>query len=194
MGVTSRLRDGAGVTENRALTSPTERRAKLAPVAHPGTQLTGADYEAVVRELDALRSRHRVELERRLRDARALGSPADDDDVLAVFEDIAVERARIAQLEALLRSASIVDDRAAFDGRVGLGCMVRVSAQDGPTTDYVIVGRRHAMFGPQDVSSASPVGMALLGTRGGDVVDVMLPNGRPRSLEVLAVEMPALAA
>lgn len=194
MGIAPRLRDGAGMTETRVITSPTERRTNVAAVVHAGTQLTGADYDAVVRELDALRSRHRAELEQRLRDARAFGSPADDDDRLAVFEDIAFEEARIAQLEGLLRSASVVDGRVAFDGRAGLGCTVRVSAQDGRTTDYVLVGRRHATSGPQDVSSASPVGMALLGTRVGDVVDVELPNGRRRSLEVLAVEMPALAA
>jgi transcription elongation GreA/GreB family factor len=58
-------------------------------------------------------------------------------------------------------------------------------------TDYVLVGRRRAGAGPREVSSASPVGMALLGSRAGDVVEVSLPNGRRRSLEILAVEMPS---
>lgn len=178
-----RLDHRGGMTENGAI-NPRPEPSRAAPA----TQLTGADYDAVVRELDALRSRHRVELERRLRDARAFGSPGDDDDVLAVLEDIAVEEARIAQLEALLRSASIVDGSAAFDGRAGLGCTVRVAEQNGRTTEYLLVGRRHAGSDPSEVSSASPVGMALLGARAGDVVDVVLPNGRRRSLEIVAVE------
>jgi transcription elongation factor GreA len=194
MSVPPRLRDGAGMTENRAIASPTERRTNVTPVVHRAPQLTGADYDAVARELDALRGRHRAELERRLRDAREFGSPADDDDVLAVFEDIAVEQARLAQLEALLRSASIVDGDAAADGHAGLGSTVHVRARDGRTMDFVLVGRRHATSNPQDVSSGSPVGMALLGTRAGDIVDIVLPNGRRRSLEVLSVEIPARAA
>jgi transcription elongation factor GreA len=188
MGAERRIDHRAVMTESQAINSPTERVP--ADVAlHPATRLTAADYDAVVRELDAMRSRHRVELERRLRDARAVGSSADDDDVLDVFEAIAVEEARIAQLEALLRSASIVDSRAAFDGRAGLGCTVRVAGKDGRATDYLLVGRRHSGSEPHEVSSASPVGMALLGARAGDVVDFVLPNGRRRSLEILAVEM-----
>jgi transcription elongation factor GreA len=181
------------MTENRAIDSPAGRVQSPAAV-HPATQLTGADYDALTRELEALRSRHRVELEQHLRDARASGSPADDDDMLAVLEEAAITEARIARLQALLQSASIVDGSGAFDGRARLGCAVRVAAQDGRTRDYVLVGRQHAGSGRHEVSSASPVGMALLGARAGDVVEVVLPNGRRRSLEVLAVEMTALAA
>ena len=193
MGVVPRLGDPAGMSENRPTTSPTERRTNLSPVTHSATQLTDADYDAVSRDLEALRNRHRLEVERRLRDARDFGSPADDDDVLAVFEDIAVQEARIAQVEALLRSASIIDGHA-VDGRAGLGSTVRVVDEHGRTADYTLVGRHNAASGPGQVSSASPVGTALLGTRTGDVVDVVLPSGRRRSLEVLAVELPALAA
>jgi transcription elongation factor GreA len=155
------------------------------------TQLTDADYDALLRELETLRSRHRADLERRLRDARAYGSPADDDDVLAVFEDVAVEEARIGRLEALLHSASVVvEPELPFDGRARLGCTVRVAGRDGVAIEYVLVGRRRAGAGARQVSSASPVGIALLGARAGDVVEVMLPDGRRRSLEILAVEAP----
>ena len=152
------------------------------------TQLTAEDYDTLSRELEALRSRHRVELEQHLRVARASGSPAADDDVLAVFEEAAIAEARIARLEALLQSASIVDGRAEFDGRAGLGSTLRVARPDGRMTEYVLVGRRHAGSGPHEVSSASPVGMALLGTGPGDVVHVVLPSGRRRSFRVMSVE------
>jgi transcription elongation factor GreA len=187
MGSAGRFAQGVGMTENRAINSPAAR-VHAGPAAPSATQLTAADYDAVARELEALRTRHRAEAERRLRDARAFGSPADDDDLLAALEDIAVEEARIARLEAVLGSASIVDGSARFEGRAGLGCTVRVAEQAGSTAEYVLVGRRHAGSGSHDVSSASPIGMALVGAAAGDVVDVVLPNGRRRSLEILAVE------
>jgi transcription elongation factor GreA len=157
------------------------------------TQLTGADYDALVHELADLRDRHRLDLERRLRDARAFGSPGDNDEVLSVMEDAAVMEARIARLEELVRSASVIDGQSPFDGRAGLGCAVRVVDGTGRTTEYVIVGRRNPGSGPYDVSAASPVGKALLGAGPGETVEVTLPNGRRRTLEVVEVVMPAAA-
>jgi hypothetical protein len=68
-------------------------------------QLTQADFDALVHELEALRRKHRSELAWRLREARAFGSSTENDDLLAVAEDAVVEQARIAQLEELVRLA-----------------------------------------------------------------------------------------
>ena len=181
MGVGGGLGDGVGMTEHRA----------ILPSA---TQLTGADFDALRSELDALRSRHRAELEQRLRDARMFGSRADGDEILAVVEEAAISEARIARLETLLQSASIVDGASGFDGRAVLGCTVRVAEDDGREMDYLLVGRRTGSSGPGDVSIASPVGSALLGARPGEIVEVALPNGRRRSLVVLDVRMAAADA
>jgi transcription elongation factor GreA len=102
------------------------------PPVDPECSLTRAEHHALVRELDELRSTHRAELARQLRDARAFGSPADNDDVFAVLEEVSVDRARIARLEELVSTAAIVD--AAIDGRVGLGCTVRVADEAGKPT------------------------------------------------------------
>ena len=42
---------------------------------------------------------------------------------------------------------------------------------------------------PHEVSLASPVGTALVGTRSGDVVQVDLPSGDRRTLRVLEVDV-----
>src|SRR5436190_5699160 len=71
--------------------------------------LTEAEYAALASELDSLRDRHRLEVAERLRVARSFSAAPDDDDLLAVLEEAAIEQARIAQLEELLRTASVVD-------------------------------------------------------------------------------------
>jgi transcription elongation factor GreA len=147
--------------------------------------LTRPEFDELARELRALRDRHEVELSERLRDARAHGSPGDNEDVLTVHEEASVVAARIAHLEELLRSAPIVEG--AFDGRVSLGCAVRVAVPGGRVAEYVVVGRRSDSASPREVSSGSPVGQALLGARPGQVVGVELPNGTRRELEVIAV-------
>jgi transcription elongation factor GreA len=151
--------------------------------------LTRPEFDELARELHTLRERHQTELAARLRDARAYGSPGDNEDVHAVHEEASVLEARIARLEELVRAAPIVDRE--FDGRVSIGCTVRVAGAGGRVAEYVLVGRRSDSSSPHDVSPGSPVGQALMGARTGQVVRAELPNGRSRELRVLAVTPPA---
>jgi hypothetical protein len=52
------------------------------------------EYAARVRELETLRAVHRGELARLLHDVRAYGTTTSDDDLLAVLEEAAIDRAR----------------------------------------------------------------------------------------------------
>jgi transcription elongation factor GreA len=165
--------------------------------AASGVTLTAAGFAELVRELEQVRTVHRAEFAQRLRDARTFGSPGDDDEWLAVLEDVAIDRVRIAQLERLVAFANVVDETPSSDG-AGLGSFVLVQDDAGRAAQYELVGRRTARHDENAISLASPVGKALLGSRPGDVVQVELPNGRERSLTVLDVragsERPEIAA
>ena len=160
--------------------------ASAEPFSGSRVLLTQADFDALVDELEALRRKHRGEVARRLREARAFGSSTENDDLLAVAEDAVVDQARIAQLEELVRLASVVAGPGADDG-AGLGSTVRVFDDAGHESEYVLIGRRGEESGRHEVTMASPVGKALWGSRRGDVVEVALPNGRSRTLRVLDV-------
>jgi transcription elongation factor GreA len=180
------------MTDDRTLGAARRRNAPPPSIAElppprATVRLSPADYAELMRELDELRSRHRGELAQRLRDARDFGSPGDDDDRLAVFEDAAVDKARIAQLEQLARTASVVAAGDEADGAAGLGSTVRVADEACETMEFALVGRRAADSAPRQVSLASPVGKALVGVRAGDVARVALPSGRVRLLRVLDV-------
>jgi transcription elongation factor GreA len=156
-------------------------------IAPTGVVMSGAEYAVLTRELERLRASHRSELARQLHDVRAHGTTSDDDDRLAVLEEAAIDRARIAQLEDLVRCATVLDDDAEFDGAAGVGSTVEVADEAGRTTKYRLIGRRTSESTAYEVSLGSPVGKALVGARTGDVVRVSLPNGRERSLTVLDV-------
>lgn len=145
--------------------------------------LTQADFDALVRELEALRSKHRHELAGRLREARAFGASSENDDLLAALEESTVDNARVARLEELVRLAVVVEGSVG-DGGAGLGSTVRVIDDKGRTTDYDLIGRRSQDSERHEVTLASPVGQALWGARPGDVLKVQLPNGRDRTLRV----------
>ncbi len=164
------------------------------PIAMPisrdvatGVVMSSAEYASLVRELESLSTAHRSELAQRLHDVRAHGTASDDDDRLAVVEEAAIDRARIAQLEDLVRCATVLDDDAVFDGAAGLGSTVEVADEAGRTRKYRLIGRRTSESPAHEVSLGSPVGKALVGARTGDVVHASLPNGHARSLTVLDV-------
>src|SRR3954451_18348253 len=116
------------------------------PQLHPrpapeSVMLSPTDFAEITRELDSLRNTHRAEIAERLRDARTYGTAIGDDDHLAILEDAAVDRGKIAQLERLLDPAPVVAP-AFVDGVVGLGSVVRVRDQAGRQSEYEIVGWR----------------------------------------------------
>lgn len=158
-------------------------------IASDGVTLTAAGFDELVRELEQSRSAHRVELAQRLRDARTFGSPGDDDEWLAALEDTVIDRVRIAQLERMVANATVVDEPLSEAG-AGLGSRVWVQDDAGRAAEYELVGRRSPRDDEGRISLASPVGKALRGAQAGDVVQVVLPNGRVRGLTVLDVRGP----
>lgn len=167
-------------------TSPDVEDSSRGPT---GLVMSRTEYAVLVRELETLRTTHRSELAQQLHDVRANGTTSDNDDVLAVLEETAVDRARIAQLEDLVRYATVLEDEdTRFDGTAGLGSTVEVADDEGRTKQYLLIGRRTSTSAPDEaVSLGSPVGKALVGARTGDVVQVKLPTGRDLTLTVLAV-------
>jgi transcription elongation factor GreA len=156
--------------------------------AVPGVALSPAEYAALVLELDTLRAAHRRELAQRLHEVQTIGTTSDYDDHLAVLEETAVDRARIAQLDELVRCATVLDgEEEILEGAAGLGSKVEVADAAGRTAEYQLVGRRSSTSPADELSLSSPVGRALAGARAGDVIHVRLPNGRDRVLTVLAV-------
>jgi transcription elongation factor GreA len=151
----------------------------LDPRATDSLILTAVDFDEAVRELESLRGAHRADIAERLRDARAFGTALGDDDHLAVLEDSAVQRSKIAALERLVASATVVEAGDGAAGAAGLGSIVRVRDQAGKETEYELIGRRADDAKRTQVTPGSPVGKALMGARAGDDVRVMLPGRRP---------------
>jgi transcription elongation factor GreA len=147
--------------------------------------VTQAEYDLITEQLQALRSTHRTDLAERLRHARAFGVMGDQDDQLSAFEDAAIDEGRITRLEELVASVPVIDGH--DEGTAGLGTIVRVKDGAGREAQYELVGVRMNDPGRPQVTPASPIGQALYGARPGDTVHVSLPNGRQRTLTVLAV-------
>jgi transcription elongation factor GreA len=148
--------------------------------------LGAAEYVAYEAELLRLRGIRDRELPERLREARRFVAADTAEEIAHIQEERTVMDARIARLEDLLHTATVVPDGPASD-LVTLGVTVEVAypRKRGRAT-YRLTGTASASDG-RSVSARSPVGRALMGRRAGDLVSAHLPGGRIEQLEILGI-------
>jgi len=176
-------------TATDTVAAPPAADRALATAAAAGRPIITAGHERALRaELDRLRHRLEAEFTERLREARGFGPSDANDDYLQIKEEEAVLAAGIAHISMLLESALVVDEAALESGLGALGSTVHVTDRDsGRRRRYRLTGG-HEPLTLGVASAGSPIGRALMGKRVGDIVDVVLPRGRRRRLEITAVE------
>jgi transcription elongation factor GreA len=163
------------------------------PGVRLGLVVGASEYARYERELGRLRAARTRELPERLRRARGFVAADAIEEIAHIHEDHAVVDARIARLEDLLRTATVVAD-APGDDAVAIGCVVEVEyRRTGRRARYRLSGIAAAADG-LSVSARSPVGQALMGRRAGDVVSVELPAGRVEELRIVAIAPPVAEA
>ncbi len=103
-------------------------------------------------------------------------------------------QAELDRLEGVLAEAGKVGrDGDAFDGRIGLGSLVRVEMPDGEVAQVRLVHPIEAFLDDERISVTSPLARALLDARSGHTVWVEAPTG-PWPCKVVAVDPDGAAA
>lgn len=151
--------------------------------ADKATPLTAAGKASLEAELAQLTVR-RTEVVGRIAETRSEGDLKENAGYHQAREDHSMLEGRVREIEAILRSAVIIDPSSG-DGSVQLGSTVVVADEYGETT-YSLVGPAEADPGNGRLSNQSPVGRALVGRRPGDVVEAQTPGG-PRELRIVSV-------
>jgi transcription elongation factor GreA len=143
------------------------------------TQLSRATHERLTAELEDLTTRGRIEVANRIEAARALGDLSENGDYHAAKDDQGKMEARIRQLEAMLKTAVMVDEAAAAGSSVAPGSVVSLRYEGDDDVERYLVGSiEERQAGLSVVSPNSPLGQALLGHSAGDVVEYEAPSGK----------------
>jgi transcription elongation factor GreA len=139
------------------------------------TYLSREGLEKLRAELDEMVNVRRPEVAQRIHDAKEHGDLTEN----AEYEDAKNEQAfvegRIATVEALIKNATIIDQRHSGD-HVQIGSTVVVQGPDAEER-FTIVGSAEARPAEGRISNESPVGRALLGRKVGETVVVRVPAG-----------------
>ena len=153
----------------------------------PVTWLTQDAFDRLSAELEQLSGPGRIEIAKRIEQAREEGDLKENGGYHAAKEEQGKIEARIRQLTQLLRNAE-VGQAPVSTGTVGLGSVVTATIA-GEDSVFLIGNREIAGDSDLDVySEQSPLGLAITGRKVGDSTSYVAPNGREITVEILKVE------
>ena len=152
------------------------------------TPLTVHGAELLRTELHRLKTVDRPNVIAAIAEARSHGDLSENAEYDAAKERQGFIEGRIAEVEAKLSTAQIIDPTLLdADGRCVFGATVDLEGLDaGSRVIYQIVGDDEADIKLGKISVSSPIARALIGKYAGDVVEVQAPGG-VREYEIIDV-------
>lgn len=150
--------------------------------------MTQRGAEALREELRRRKSELRPKIIASVEEARAHGDLKENAEYHAAREQHGFNEGRIAEIEAKLSNAQIVEvAQLPKSGKVVFGTTVELADADtGEELRYQIVGEDEADSKNGRISINSPIARALIGKSEGDVAEVATPKGA-RALEIVKV-------
>lgn len=140
--------------------------------------LTQQGYEDIQKELVSLRSQRPAVLED-IRRAAADKDFKENAPLHAAREQLGHIDGRIQELEAITKTATIIDQSEKSRSRVTVGnTVVLVAVATGKVQTYKIVGPKESDPTKGKISHVSPIGKAIIGKKQGDTVEVTVPAGK----------------
>jgi transcription elongation factor GreA len=136
-------------------------------------------------ELAELTGHRREELAQRLRSAIQMGDLSENADYHKAKEDQAFLEGRIQEIEAVLRTAVVVEKK--HSDTVTVGSSVTIQEDNFPPETYHVVGAKEADPRNGKISNESPIGKALMNHKVGDIVETDTPDGKI-AFKILMVE------
>ena len=135
-------------------------------------------------EIAALDKELKTELPREIKRARELGDLRENAEYQAAKERQRLVESRISMLQKRVSEISLMNLDRIPHGKVGFGSTVHLKDSNGQAVVYQLVMPEDANVEQGLISTASPIGRALLNKEEGDEVIVRAPNG-DRTFEIV---------
>jgi len=127
-------------------------------------------------ELGDLKFKKRIEVAKRLKQAKELGDLSENSEYIEAREEQALVERRIYELEQMVKNAALITKPAKNSATVQIGSTIEVE-RDGKTNKFTIVGSSETRPEAGLISNESPLGKAFLGHEAGEKITVKVPKG-----------------
>ena len=148
---------------------------------------TPEGFKALQDELDYLLTVRVEENKKEISTARSFGDLSENSEYDEAKAEQGKIHARIAELREMIANAKVLDESEIDKTRVSVGSIVRVFNETRQIeVEYHIVGSYETDPKNGKISDSSPIGIALIGNREGDVVTVT--GAREQVIRILSVK------
>ncbi|MBQ8193963.1 MAG: transcription elongation factor GreA [Oscillospiraceae bacterium] len=144
----------------------------------PITVLTKEGVKKLEEELENLKTVKRREVAEKIKVALSFGDLSENSEYDEAKNEQGIVESRIAEIEATLAHAQVIDADDITTEKVGIGNVVKIlDIEMEEEMEFQIVGTSEANIDKGQMSDESPIGAALLGHKIGETVDVEAPSG-----------------
>ncbi len=134
--------------------------------------------EQMKEELNRLRTTGRAEIAHAIAEAREKGDLKENAEYDAAKEAQGLHEARIAQLEAVVATARVLDAKDVDTSKVSVLSKVKLTnMKTKKTVEYQLVSEKEADLKLGKISVSSPIGKGLLGKAPGEIAEIQAPAG-----------------
>jgi transcription elongation factor GreA len=138
--------------------------------------ITKEKQTEMTEELAQLKSVKRKEIIEKLDYAKSLGDLSENAEYHQAREEQGKLEDRIRELEAILKSAVVVEKHSSSLVEIGATVTIQKEGVNEKKT-YQIVGSQEADMLTNKISNNSPLGQALYGKKKGEIAEVVTPKG-----------------
>jgi transcription elongation factor GreA len=149
--------------------------------------MTRDGYNRIRAEIDRLENVEMPRISEKIAEARAEGDLQENAEYHAQRENQGLTQSKINALKTKLSNAHIIDSATLPKDQVGFGATVRVKDPWGDEEEYTLVGAGDEDYEVGRILSSSPFGVALIGKKVGEKVEIQAPRGTLK-YEVLSIE------
>ena len=135
--------------------------------------LTKEGVDELQTELESLVSQ-RGPIAERIKTAREFGDLSENAEYSAARQEQERTEMRISEIEHILQNVEIIK-KPKGDSKVQLGSTVKLKSDAGKTKEFQVVGTVEADPLNGKISDESPIGIALMGKKEGDSVEISTP-------------------
>ncbi|MGI5889040.1 MAG: transcription elongation factor GreA [Oscillospiraceae bacterium] len=152
--------------------------------------ISRSGLKALEDELDDLKTNKRKEIAEKIKVALFYGDLSENSEYDSAKNEQAITEARIAEIEAMLKVAKVIDAADVSTESVSVGTTVEIQdTATGEKEKYSIVSPSEADIFSGKLSDESAVGTGLIGKKKGETAEIVLPNGKTVSYKILKIEM-----
>ncbi len=150
-------------------------------------QMSREGYEKLQQELTYLITVKRQEVAQKLKEARSYGDLSENAEYDEAKNEQAILEGRIAELQAMVDNAEVVEDDNISLDEIGIGSVITIRKVGSDKAEQLkIVGTTEANYKEHKISDESPIGKAAMKKKVGDIFVVEAPAGELR-FEVLEI-------